>query len=220
MRFPQSKPIFLSIIVLAFLGIACSGKASSGPLPAKDFDFYVLSLSWSPTYCLGDGANGRGGSQCQIGARHGFIVHGLWPQYENGFPRNCPSSQNGPSSGLVTGMQDIMPSRRLVEIAWQRHGTCSGLSAPEYFAVLRGAFNKIKLPIIDDQNRQNAGAIEQEFVALNTNLTTKRIAITERAGRMSEVRICLSKSLDFRDCPEIDNRGVADNQNLAIPQRQ
>ena len=220
MRLPKPKPVLICAIALGFWGLAYSGFAKSRQMPNNNFDFYVLALSWSPSYCLGDGANGRGGSQCRIGARHGFVVHGLWPQYEHGFPRNCPAIHSAPSSGIVSSMQDIMPSRRLVEIAWARHGTCSGLSVPEYFALLRRAYNNIKMPVIENQHRKNAGAIEQSFIAINPNLNIRRIAVIERSGRISEVRICVNKSLEFRDCPQIDSRGAADGQNLSIPQRQ
>jgi ribonuclease T2 len=220
-----SKKLSVFALITAFIGFGAVGIAlpRQANFNAKsansNFDFYVLALSWSPTYCLSDGANNRGGSQCRLGANYGFVVHGLWPQYEQGFPRSCPTDQSGPSSGLISGMQDIMPSRRLVEIAWQRHGTCSGLSAPIYFETLRRAYSKIKIPNAA-QNQQSAGEIEASFVAQNQGLNRRQLAVTQNNGRISEVRICLTKSLEFRDCPEIDRRGVNDNQNLIIPARQ
>ena len=56
-----------------------------------DFDFYVLALSWSPSYCAieGDGADP---AQCANGRPYAFVVHGLWPQYEKGYPRDCETS--------------------------------------------------------------------------------------------------------------------------------
>lgn len=187
---------------------------------SRDFDFYVLSLSWSPSYCLRDGANGRGGAQCRLNANYGFIVHGLWPQYENGYPRQCPTSQSGPSAGVVTVMQDIMPSRRLVEIEWSRHGTCSGLSAAEYFRTLRRAREMVQIPSIERNMRQNADQIEASFIAANPRLNRRQIAVTQSSGIIEEVRICLSKSLQFRNCPQIDARGVDGAFMLRVPPRQ
>src|SRR6478752_5799189 len=56
--------------------------------PAGDFDFYVLALSWSPGFCETAGS-GRERDQCKDGAGLGFVVHGLWPQNERGFPSEC-----------------------------------------------------------------------------------------------------------------------------------
>jgi ribonuclease T2 len=56
--------------------------------PGK-FDFYILSLSWSPSYCEAAGERGPPPQQ-QCSARpYSFVVHGLWPQYEHGFPEYC-----------------------------------------------------------------------------------------------------------------------------------
>ena len=55
------------------------------------FDFYVLALSWSPTYCLNEGRGRNDRTQCGGDKAHGFIVHGLWPQFDNGYPEYCPT---------------------------------------------------------------------------------------------------------------------------------
>jgi len=57
-------------------------------------NFYVLSLSWSPSFC--EQAGDRKSAQQQCGERpFSFVVHGLWPQYEKGFPEFC--TQPAPS---------------------------------------------------------------------------------------------------------------------------
>src|ERR1700742_1117182 len=53
------------------------------------FDFYVFSLSWSPSFCESGGGRGNSDEQCNRGRPFAFVVHGLWPQYERGFPENC-----------------------------------------------------------------------------------------------------------------------------------
>ncbi len=51
---------------------------------AGQFDFYVLALSWSPSYC--EAAQERAPRQTTdqrcAGRPFSFGVHGLWPQYE------------------------------------------------------------------------------------------------------------------------------------------
>src|SRR5262245_32563319 len=57
--------------------------------PGK-FDFYVLSLSWSPSFCAANVERGFQRSDPQCGPRpFSFVVHGMWPQYEKGFPEFC-----------------------------------------------------------------------------------------------------------------------------------
>src|SRR6188768_4245397 len=72
------------------LVLLAGGAAAQDPRqnePGK-FDFYVLALSWSPSYC--EQAGDRKSAQQQCGARpFSFVVHGLWPQYERGFPEFC-----------------------------------------------------------------------------------------------------------------------------------
>ena len=83
------------------------------PLPARAdlpgrFDYYVLALSWSPQYCAGPGA--RGDPQC---ARpYGFVVHGLWPQHERGWPEDCGKGE-WLSERLIERMLAIMLERML-----------------------------------------------------------------------------------------------------------
>ncbi len=53
---------------------------------AGQFDYYLLSLSWAPTYCL---THADDGAECSSKG-YGFVLHGLWPQYDaGGYPENC-----------------------------------------------------------------------------------------------------------------------------------
>lgn len=52
---------------------------SATKLGAQSFDHYVLSLSWSPSWCATEGKE-RGSEQCSNSADFGWILHGLWPQ--------------------------------------------------------------------------------------------------------------------------------------------
>src|ERR671929_170002 len=115
---------------------------------AGEFDFYVLSLSWSPSYC--EAADERGGNrapQQQCGERpYAFVVHGLWPQYEKGFPEYCQVPAPRLDRNIVSSMLDVMPAPRLIFHQWDRHGTCSGLSPRAYFDTIRKARAQVKIP--------------------------------------------------------------------------
>ena len=101
------------------------------------FDFYVLSLSWSPSFCEAAGERGTPPQQ-QCGARpYSFVVHGLWPQYERGFPEFCQQPAPRLDRNIVSSMLDLMPAPRLIFNEWDRHGTCTGLSPNAYFENVR-----------------------------------------------------------------------------------
>lgn len=164
------------------------------------FDYYVLSLSWSPTYCTTD----KHPNTAECATPRGFIVHGLWPQYETGYPSDCPSNMprrvRRETADAVAG---LMPGAGLVNHEWQAHGLCSGLSQSSYFAQIRSAYQALKLPALSGQTLAPR-EIEQAFIAANPRMSTNGIAVACRRGLLEEVRICLTRQLDFRPCPEVD----------------
>src|SRR3569833_2765648 len=108
----------LSLILAAGLAVlAGDAKAQDKRQNAPgEFDFYVLSLSWSPSFC--EEAAERGGrSQIQCGGRpYAFVVHGLWPQYENGFPDYCLRPAPRLNRNSVSSMLYLMPAPAAVNI--------------------------------------------------------------------------------------------------------
>src|SRR5215217_6852613 len=110
------------------------------------FDFYVLSLSWSPSFCEATAERGRESKE-QCGPRpFSFVVHGLWPQYEKGFPEYCQVPAPRLNRNIVSSMLDLMPAPRLIFNEWDKHGTCSGLQARAYFEAIRKARAVVKIP--------------------------------------------------------------------------
>jgi ribonuclease T2 len=202
------KQSITAILVFLLAVWAPLAKADGQP---GEFDFFVLSLSWSPTYCLvqGDRANR---TQCDSEKPKAFVVHGLWPQYTRGYPRYCQSNepQRVPRS-LIAPMLDIMPSGGLIGSQWRKHGTCTGLSQNDYLATTRQAYEKIDIPEnFEDANRRHvlsARDVEQAFIAVNPGLAANGIAVSCKSGRVSEVRICLTRSLEFRRCNNVDRNG-------------
>ena len=134
----------ISLGLLAFA--ALTALAMPGTASAQDrrqnapgeFDFYVLSLSWSPSFCEEASERGNEGrSQAQCGGRpFSFVVHGLWPQYEHGFPEYCdrPSPRldrnimtvdAGPDAGARADLQRMEQARHLL-----RTGPAAPISRP------------------------------------------------------------------------------------------
>ena len=109
---------------------------------AGQFDYYVLSLSWAPTYCL---THADVSAEC-AGKGCGLIVHGLWPQYDTGgYPENC-STEFQLSAAAASKGRGLYPSEHLMQHEWQEHGTCSGLDALTYFGTVDRATSAVKIP--------------------------------------------------------------------------
>jgi len=198
------------LIALAILLL--STAAASAQEPARhqggEFDYYVLSLSWSPSWCAQEGAE-DGAGQCDPGRRLGFVVHGLWPQYERGWPSDCRTDARDPSRRDTRQMADLMGSGGLAWYQWKKHGRCSGLSAADYFAVTREAAKSVHLPEVLQKLSRDvslpAKVVEEAFLEANPGMTRDGITVTCRARALQEVRICLTRELSPRACAP-DNR--------------
>jgi len=189
-----------------------------------EFDYYVLSLSWSPSYC--ESAQERGGlrhsqrAQCDAGRPFSFVVHGFWPQYERGYPQYCelPSPRLG--RNIMVSMLDLMPAPGLIYNEWDKHGTCSGLDQRDYFDTVRKAHDAVNIPPefqqLSEPKTISPGAIVDAFIKANPSLSPDAIAVTCNRRRLSEVRICMSKDLKFRDCKAI-HRNACDRDEVIMP---
>ena len=195
-------------VAIAILLTAVAPLIAMAEDRAGDFDFYVLALAWSPSYCARTGSTDT--TQCGV-ERHGFIVHGLWPQYETGYPEYCRSqlSSRVPRATLEN-IIDIMPSTKLIQHQWKKHGICTDLEQSTYFDLLRRAFAKVSIPenyvALELDVTRDPEAVEAAFVAANPGLQTGGIAVTCRDHQLADVRICLTKDLEFTKCSEVDRR--------------
>ena len=178
-------------------------------LPAKaqnvagEFDYYVMALSWSPNWCALEG-DSRGSPQCDDDADFGWVLHGLWPQFENGWPADCRHTFRNPSRRDTTAMADLFGSSGSAWHQWNKHGSCSGLSPDDFYALAREAYGRITRPaVLRDLDRPvtlPASLIEDAFMRDNDGLDPDEITITCRSGRIQESRICLTRDLELRDC--------------------
>ena len=209
---PFHPALILRALFASFL-LAIAPAHAGGE--AGDFDFYVLSLSWLPTYCAT--ADDPDPSQCRV-AERGFSVHGLWPQYDRGYPEFCPSSKpRWLADETVAAIRHVMPSASLARYQWRKHGMCSGLDEADYFALLVEAAESITIPAALSGGQQIApGEIEAAFAAANQGLATDGMSVQCRGGQFTEIRICLTMDLAFRDCDEVD-ADACSAASIAIP---
>jgi ribonuclease T2 len=191
-------------MVVCFLTTFCPTPASAQRrdrtgTPGR-FDYYVLSLSWSPEYCATQGRNDH--DQCLGPRRYAFVVHGLWPQFERDWPENC--SNTPLEEGQVTRMLDLMPNRNLIRHEWRKHGTCDGTPPATYFETVRRAWSRIRIPSqfanLDRPLEIAPRVLEAKFLEVNRNLSRDGIAVVCSGRYLREVRICLDRNLNPRPC--------------------
>jgi ribonuclease T2 len=200
------------------------------PVPAQDarqnqpgeFDFYVLSLSWSPSFC--DAAGDRAARQAECVQRpFSFVVHGFWPQYEKGFPEFCQQPAPRLDRNIVSSMLDLMPAPRLIFHEWDKHGTCSGLPARAYFEIIRKARAIVKIPpeFIDVKSELTVtpDGVAEAFTKANPGLTRDGMAVGCDNKRLREVRICMTRELGFQDCPGVARRSCKRDKLIMPPVR-
>lgn len=213
----------LALFAIALLLTGCTGKPHSNPetplrsrsdspapasteaaqsnRPTGKFDFYVLALSWAPQFCAS--RDSRDSNECDPSRHYGFVVHGLWPQNDDGsYPQNCAGEQRVPRQ-FVEQLLPVMPSPGLIQHEWATHGTCSGLSPQQYFDQLQQLFGQLRIPAEYQHPSQpitaNPKDLEQKFAAVN-NAPTDSFRVFCSRGDLAGIDVCVGKDLQFRNC--------------------
>lgn len=188
----------------AALLVSLTLSAPANAQQAGDFDYYLLTLSWSPSYCADDGKKGRDKLQCYSDRRYGFVIHGLWPQYNKGYPQYCDTGFKKPSKKLVDQMLKFSPSRGLIHHEWKKHGTCTGLSSLDYFRLAVKTFKKVNRPEslvgLDRPVLKTVKQIRNELLDANPDIPKDGIIITCKRQKLREIRICMDKKGRYKSC--------------------
>ena len=195
-----------------------TSRGQGGDAPGN-FDFYVFTLSWSSGFCELGGA-GKAKSQCAGGAGLGFVVHGLWPQNERGYPSDC-GADRAPSRAALDTVRGVFPDEGLARYEWRKHGTCSGKAPEAYFSDVRAMFQSVAVPDAFKSPRQEQSFapidISRAFIAANPGLRLDAMAIGCQRQVLQEVRFCVTKDLrQFRSCPEVA-RGTCRSTQISVP---
>ncbi|NKI74132.1 ribonuclease T2 [Dickeya sp. CFBP 2040] len=178
------------------------------------FDSYLLTLSWSPTFCLTHAGN----EQCTKG--YGFVLHGLWPQYANGgWPQDCP-----PITALTAQERKygntLFPTNTLLTHEWEKHGTCSGLGATGYLQAADKAVTRVNIPASFNAPtkplQMTAEQILTAFRQNNPSIPQGGIAAICSGPELSEIRVCMDKNLNFQSCNKAVKTQCRDG-NIRIP---
>jgi len=208
-------------------GVLCASAAQDRRQgePGR-FDYYVLVLSWSPSFCADSAERDPAGAarNPQCGPRpFSFVVHGLWPQYERGFPEFCQVPAPRLNRNIVSGMLDLMPASGLIFHEWDRHGTCSGLSPNAYFETVRKARAVVKIPPqyldLPSALTVTPEEVEEAFIQANPGLKPEGISVSCGSQRLGDVKICMTRNLQFRGCEEIERRACRRDKLIMPPVR-
>lgn len=199
-RTPMKHTLF-SALALLFAVFATSSTAQSR---AGEFDHYVLALSWVPAYCAADGDERRD-PRCRDGSGIGWAVHGLWPQHAGGrWPEYCQSPHRDPSRRETRDQAGLFGTSGSAWHQWNKHGTCTGLNARNFYALVQEAVNSVTLPeIFEGITRElsvDPDVIEAAFIEDNPDLTHDMLVTSCRRGDLVELRICMTRSLEPRRC--------------------
>ena len=209
------RKLLLGLLIWAAPGWADGERAG-------EFDYYILSLSWSPNWCALEG-DARGADQCDDSYDYGWTLHGLWPQNERGWPSYCRTSERDASRGQTKAMTDIMGSGGLAWHQWKKHGRCSALSASDYFELSRKAYAAVvRPPVFRKLNKPvtlPAKVVEEAFLEANPMLSPDMITITCKNRHIQEVRVCLTKSLSPRRCGNDSLRDCTQKNAVFAPIR-
>jgi ribonuclease T2 len=128
------------------------------------------------------------------------VLHGLWPQYDKGWPEDCPTGKRPwVPSGVIDDMRDIMPSKGLMIHEYRTHGTCSGLDPAQYFGVARELYERVTVPeslaASDARQSLSAGEIESAFAAANPWFKPEMVSVSCRGENLLDVSICFGRNL-------------------------
>jgi ribonuclease T2 len=200
-------------LLICLLAVCCAHSAQARNEKAGLFDYYVLALSWSPTFCRSP-AGRRNQEQCSPGRRYAFVVHGLWPQYRQGWPSFCSGADRWVSRHQIRSMFDIMPSKGLIIHQWKKHGSCSGLDQAQYFEMTRTLFDKIRIPARYLSPTDPVTVTPRQLVAdfLKTNRTLEADMVSVHCGNgrateaLRELRICFNRKGDLTACGSNERR--------------
>ena len=204
--------LLLSLALLASLSACKASQPAAAPSPSTSserpasrvaqgagFDYYLLNLSWSPEFCYSHP------DKPECATHSTFVLHGLWPQNNNGsYPEKC-SSAPGPAD--PSAFKDIYPDQGLLEHEWEAHGTCSGLNAGDFFSTARAAYRSVTIPPalaqINSQTSMSPDEIVSLFTRANSGLPAESIAVSCGHNFLTAIEVCLDKSLHPIACGPI-----------------
>jgi len=170
-------------------------RAQNKGEPGK-FDFYLLDMPWGPEFCsIADVS-----PQCK--PQRSFVVHGLWPQNNDGsYPVFC-SQEPGPANPHEN--LDLTPDLQLLAHEWDKHGTCAAKGPKRFFEMEREAFTSLEIPLafdhIDSETTMSPPQILELFYKANPQLPEGSLIVSCRDDHFTAVEACFATNLKPMPC--------------------
>jgi len=181
-----------------------------GPTRLLPITHYVLALTWAPDFCDTHAGDRDAALECNgKAARFGFVLHGLWPDSDNGtWPQWCPAKPPATAqvpADVARPMLCTTPSPGLIAHEWAKHGTCMAGSAQIYFAQSSTLFHALHFPDMAALARRphlTAGEFRAAFADANPAYRPETIALLVGEGvSLQEVHLCLDRTMHPTRCP-------------------
>lgn len=199
----------VAALALTLTGNVAEARRGGDPQQSRgttgEFDYYLLTLSWSPEFCK---THPTDKVQCGPGLTKGFVVHGLWPQYNKGYPQYCVK----PAPAVPQAAVDIAvkgnPSASLfTDHEWPKHGTCATTDPVKYAEDGLSGYQAFAVPARLQTHNAPGQMPLADFKALllqaNPTLSDGSLKVQcDRSGALQEIRICLDKGLKPQTCTD------------------
>jgi ribonuclease T2 len=217
-----SAPKLLTLALALIFAPGAAVAQNAPPAATLPFDYYVMTLSWAPGFC-DLGGQETPSPECATGSGDGFVVHGLSPDNDNRpNPEGCAGEDASPTD--LAEEHGVYPNDRLAAYEYRKHGTCTGLSAHDYFAAVRNVRDRLRIPATlqapHQELRLSPADVEQAFIAANANLRPDNMAVTCSDGELVDVRFCLSKDLTaYAICRKVARHSCQRASILVAPVR-
>ncbi|KAA0700358.1 ribonuclease [Neorhizobium sp. P12A] len=162
-----SRGLMIAVLCLPMLAAGAFARDAGGGRTR-----FILAASWEPAFC----ATNQKKTECR-GQKAGdfdatnFSLHGLWPMRQE----YCGVSDDQrdadrrsdwndlPAVSLTaqtrSALDKVMPGTQsgLERHEWTRHGSCTGMSADDYFNAAVGLINELNASAVRDLFAQNIG---------------------------------------------------------------
>ncbi len=183
----------------AVASMRSEAESKTAQTTGTGFDYYLLNLSWSPEYCYSHP------SAVECAEHATFVLHGLWPENNDGtYPENC---SNTPGPADTAQYQDLYPDPGLLNHEWRTHGTCSGLSADAFFTTARTAYRTLKIPPALENLKVQTSMTPEDILRLftesNPNISRESFVLSCGNNYMTAIEVCLDKELRPISCQQV-----------------
>ena len=191
-----------------------------------NYDYYVLATQWAGTICKEQKCSSTGSISTSF-----FNIHGLWPsQNSNALnPANCPSVSftssyftSTTSSTLKSYWSGLYSSTdSFHDHEWTKHGSCWNNDVKKTNPV-DDYFNKVvtlakKYNAYDILSKSNikpgkSYSIDSIKNALSSSYKSGNfLVVCSSKNRIQEIRLCLDKNYNPRNCPTSGSQGCSGN---------